>query len=367
MAATVKVTDLSENAAEKDLWEFFAFSGDIKSVELKPAPETSSQVAYITFLEEKALDTALLLTGAVIVDKPVHVEPAMGYTPPENVVNSSSTAPASAAKPTVAGAARTAQSTMTDLLAKGYILGKDAMAKAKDYDEKHALSKTASQQYATLSEKAVNLSEKASATAVELDRKIGLSSKINAGAAVVDEQVKGVDEKYQVSEKTRSAFTLAEEKLNEAGAAILRNKYVASGLQYVQGAFGKALKVADDVGQETAEKIHAKEAQKTAGPQSPHTDDLQSPAVPAPSPVDVLDTKPEEKEPAKPEEKGVQTASLLDQDPVAPKSDETVIQSQSQPDAKTSESLEVPSSEDSPAVLQASSEPSKENAPLPLL
>ncbi|KAL5992149.1 hypothetical protein ACLOJK_013064 [Asimina triloba] len=94
---TVEVTHLSPNAAEKDVYDFFAFSGAIEHVEImryKSAlvvkfvliavvPDALVDVfvkhrygdyactAYVTFKERHALETAVLLSGATIVDQPV--------------------------------------------------------------------------------------------------------------------------------------------------------------------------------------------------------------------------------------------------------------------------------------------------------
>lgn len=277
---TVKVTNVSEKATEKALWEFFAFSGEIRSIDLKPIPEEFTQVAYVTFEDAQALDTAILLTGAVIVDRPVQVEAAVGYVPAETstqLLSPSTNAGEQGGRPSYGlptpappkdpeSTAERAQHMVADLLARGYILGKDSMERAKEYDEKHEVSKTTSQ-------KVAELGEKASATALDLDRRMGLSQKIldadrkmgittnvAAGAALLNERMTAVDEQYQVSDKTRSAFAVAEDKLNEAGAAIMRNKYVQSGADWLTGAFNRMAKVAGDVGQEASKKVQETEA-----------------------------------------------------------------------------------------------------------
>ncbi|KAJ7525087.1 hypothetical protein O6H91_17G035800 [Diphasiastrum complanatum] len=205
--ATVKVSNLSVKATKQDVLEFFSFSGEIQHVELHSDGE-SSQIAFVTFKDHEALDTALLLS-------------------------------------TEASAANTEEKTQTviaNMLAKGYILGKDAMSSAKAFDEKHKLTANAS------------------ATVSNLDKKIGLSEKINAGTAAVNQGVKSVDEKYHVSEKTKQAFAAAEQTVQNAGSALMKNKYILTGATWVTGAFSKVAKAANDVTQKTKEKVQSNES-----------------------------------------------------------------------------------------------------------
>jgi hypothetical protein len=75
--AQVNVTNISANATEKVLTDFFAFCGDITSLELTADPANAPQQrAVVTFADASALQTALLLTNALIVDAPIHVEAA---------------------------------------------------------------------------------------------------------------------------------------------------------------------------------------------------------------------------------------------------------------------------------------------------
>ncbi|CAL5356852.1 unnamed protein product [Camellia sinensis] len=58
---TVKVSNISLATSEKDIKEFFSFSGDIQYVEMQRETETS-QLAYVTFKESQGADTTMLLT-----------------------------------------------------------------------------------------------------------------------------------------------------------------------------------------------------------------------------------------------------------------------------------------------------------------
>lgn len=141
----------------------------------------------------------------------------------------------------VASAAQKAEDVVSGMLAKGFILGKDALNRAKSFDERHQLISTASAKVASL------------------DQKIGLSEKITVGATIVNDKVKEVDQKFQVSEKTKTAFAAAEQTVSSAGTAIMKNRYVLTGATWVTGAFSRVTKAAGDVGQKTMEKVAEEE------------------------------------------------------------------------------------------------------------
>ncbi|XP_064960161.1 binding partner of ACD11 1-like isoform X2 [Musa acuminata AAA Group] len=244
---TVKVSNVSLSATMQDIKEFFSFSGDIEYVEMQSADEWS-QIAYVTFKDSQGAETALLLSGATIVDLSVIIVPAPEYQVP----------PAASSPPVVdfmqkddnasssAGSAvQKAEDVVSSMLAKGFILGKDAVNKAKTFDEKHQLTSTASARVASF------------------DKKIGLSEKISTGTSAVGEKFKEMDQKFQVSEKTKSAFAAAEQKVSSAGSAIMKNRYVFTGASWVTGAFNKVAKAASEVGSKTKEKVVAEQEHKT--------------------------------------------------------------------------------------------------------
>ncbi|XP_024454265.1 binding partner of ACD11 1 isoform X2 [Populus trichocarpa] len=202
-----------------------------------------SQIAYVTFKDSQGADTAVLLSGATIVDLSVTVALDPDYQlPPAALAELSATGNKA---PGDESALRKAEDVVSGMLAKGFILGKDAINKAKGFDEKHQLTSTAS------------------AKVVSFDKKIGLTEKISAGTTVVGDKVREVDQKFQVSEKTKSAFAVAEQKVSSAGSAIMSNRYVFTGAAWVTGAFNKVAKAAGDVGQKAKEKAGmAEEEQK---------------------------------------------------------------------------------------------------------
>ncbi|KAK8532201.1 hypothetical protein V6N13_131536 [Hibiscus sabdariffa] len=240
---SVKVLNVSLAATEQDLMEFFSFSGEIAHVEMQGDNERS-RVAYITFKDPQGAETAVLLTGATIVDQPVTIELAPDYKPPASAIPATENKDGAGAE----SAVQKAEDVVSTMLAKGFILGKDAVGKAKAFDEKHQFTSTASAKVASL------------------DQKIGFTEKFNAGSIILNEKAREMDQKYQVSEKTRSALTVAEQKVSTAGSAIMKNPYVLSGATWAMGAYNRVAKAAEEVGQKTREKVLAEEqGQKQEG------------------------------------------------------------------------------------------------------
>ncbi|KAL0834147.1 hypothetical protein Bca101_086036 [Brassica carinata] len=232
---SVKVSNVSLGATERDLKEFFSFSGDILYLEMHSETERS-KLAYVTFKDLQGAETAVLLSGATIVDSSVIVTMAPDYQLSPEALSSLEPKEDSSKSPR-ASVFRKAEDVVSSMLAKGFILGKDAIAKAKSVDEKHQLTSTASARVASL------------------DKKIGFTDKINTGTVVVGEKVREVDHKYQVSEKTKSAIAAAEQTVSNAGSAIMKNRYVLTGATWVTGAFSKVAKAAEEVGQIAKEKV----------------------------------------------------------------------------------------------------------------
>ncbi|XP_033129534.1 binding partner of ACD11 1 isoform X2 [Brassica rapa] len=232
---SVKVSNVSLGATERDLKEFFSFSGDILYLEMHSETERS-KLAYVTFKDLQGAETAVLLSGATIVDSSVIVTMAPDYQLSTEALASLEPKEDSSKSPR-ASVFRKAEDVVSSMLAKGFILGKDAIAKAKSVDEKHQLTSTASARVASL------------------DKKIGFTDKINTGTVVVGEKVREVDHKYQVSEKTKSAIAAAEQTVSNAGSAIMKNRYVLTGATWVTGAFSKVAKAAEEVGQMAKEKV----------------------------------------------------------------------------------------------------------------
>uniref|UniRef100_A0A1J3I0V5 Protein vip1 n=1 Tax=Noccaea caerulescens TaxID=107243 RepID=A0A1J3I0V5_NOCCA len=230
---TVKISNVSLDVSKKDVKEFFSFSGDIQYIETRSETQ-ETQVAYVTFKDPQGAETAMLLTGAVIADHRVSITPAVTYELPQEALALES------ADSFNGFTVKKAEDVVNIMVERGYALGKDAMEKAKAFDDRH------------------NLMSNASATIASLDNKMGLSEKLSIGTTVVNEKWREMDERYQVREITKSALAAAEEKASIAGAALMANPYVSSGASWLSNAFGavtKAVKGAENGGGEGRKEI----------------------------------------------------------------------------------------------------------------
>lgn len=242
---SVRVENVSDLATEREIHEFFSFSGDIDHIEILKDASEQSRVAFVTFTEPKALEIALLLSGATIVDKIVTITPAENYVPRREIMQQvgENTIPPTPTRQTADGNGgrayvSKAQDVMATVLAKGSALGQDAVNKAKAFDELHQLRANAS------------------AKVSSFDKRVRLSEKFNVGISVVNEKVKSVDQRLQVSDKTMAAIFAAEKKLNDTGSAVKSSRYVTAGAAWFSGAFSKVARAGQLAGSKTKEKFN---------------------------------------------------------------------------------------------------------------
>lgn len=129
--SAILVTNLTASTSATALREFFSYSGEVVSVEQHEEPGTPPErSAVVVFASAASLDTALLLSGASIV----------AGEPPITVV---ATALPAGALPAASlgrvpgdddGLAKKAGDVLALLVAKGAVLGKGALEKAKVSD-----------------------------------------------------------------------------------------------------------------------------------------------------------------------------------------------------------------------------------------
>lgn len=123
------------------------------------------------------------------------------------------------------------------MLAKGYVLGKDALIKAKALDESHRVSATAAAKF------------------TELSDRLGLTDTIYSSM----ETVKSVDERFHVSDITRSAAfvtgtaavtaaSVTGRAAMAAGSAVANSSYFAKGALWVSDILNRAAKAASELG-----------------------------------------------------------------------------------------------------------------------
>lgn len=257
---TVKVGNLSDLATEREIYDFFSFSGEIEHVEIR-RESAKSRTAFVTFTEERALEIALLLSGATLVDRIVTITLAENYVVNPHtevrVVENAVSRTNSEDTPTnveqvKAGVSKgklhvsKAQEVVSNMIARGSAIRQDAVNKAKAFDEKHRLTASAS------------------AKVLSFDKRVGLTEKLNVGISVVNEKVKSVDQRLHVSDKTMAAILAAERKLNNTGSAVKSSRYVTAGAAWLNGAFSKVAKAGHVAGTKTRETFHMAVSNLTA-------------------------------------------------------------------------------------------------------
>ncbi|XP_072990957.1 binding partner of ACD11 1-like [Typha latifolia] len=141
-------------------------------------------------------------------------------------------------------AVRKAEDVVSSMLAKGFVLSKDALKRARSFDERH------------------HLLSNATSSVASLDRHIGLSEKICMGTAIVSGKVREVDKLFQVSGITMSALAAAEQKASIASSAIMSNHYMSTGASWVSTLLGMVAKAAGDVSSMTMEKVEKTEEER---------------------------------------------------------------------------------------------------------
>ncbi|XVF16587.1 hypothetical protein REPUB_Repub10bG0044900 [Reevesia pubescens] len=235
---TAEITSLSPKATEKDVHDFFAYCGAIEHVEIIRCGEYAC-TAYVTFKDAYSLETAVLLSGATIADQSVCISRWGSYIDDAYPWDGSSWKTREDTSSMVThmdqfvstpGEAVTVVKTM---LAKGYVLSKDALIKAKELDESYRISATAAAKIA------------------ELSNRIGLTDQINTSM----ETVKSVDEKYHVSDITKSVALVTGTAAVTAGKtavaavnAVVHSSYFAKGALWVSSMLNRASQAAADLG-----------------------------------------------------------------------------------------------------------------------
>ncbi|KAL8152419.1 LOW QUALITY PROTEIN: hypothetical protein V2J09_010179 [Rumex salicifolius] len=273
--STIQVSNLSDLSTEREIHEFFSFTGDIDVIEIRRV-STEEKTAFVTFKEAKALEIALLLSlgllhhiapltlwyfvcmGATLVDQIVTISPVENYVvKPKNervIENVVSTAHSEDVSPEVelkSGSpgrvyVTKAQEVVSNMIAKGSAIRQDAVNKTKAFDEKHQLRASAA------------------AKVNSFDKRVGLTDKFNMGISVVNCKVKSVDERLQVSDKTMAAIFAAERKINDTGSAVKSSRYVTVGASWFNGAFSRVAKAGQVAGTKTKHKFHMAMSNLTA-------------------------------------------------------------------------------------------------------
>jgi len=213
----VLVTNIAPQATEKTVSEFFSFCGKIVRLVMRNGSGTGgTHEAVVSFETEAAAKTALLLTNALIVDRPIMVTP---YSPPASLVGDlpqpgetvTSGDQIQQKQFTVPDDERSKTSVIASMIASGYVLAHDATQKAKEYDDAYNISlqlKVGAEELKKkmlevdnqyqISATAASYTQAATEKIKSLDQQYGVS-------ATLAQKSKELDEQYQISKRTSDA------------------------------------------------------------------------------------------------------------------------------------------------------------------
>ncbi|KAL8471561.1 hypothetical protein ACS0TY_028989 [Phlomoides rotata] len=237
----VEVLGLSPDARWEDVYQFFLNCGNIMNLEITRVSADVS-IAHVEFEDAYSVKIALFLSGSEIADQPVsiyscgahNVDPSpnlVDFTEPDTATYSVAThSDQFVSNP--GEAVTVVQQVVQTMISRGYVLSKDAMLKAKAFDESHHVSSTAA------------------ARVAEFSKKIGLTDKINSGVKVAI----SVDEKYHVYDITKTAASYTGKTAVAAATAVVNSSYFAKGALWVSDVLDRASKAAADLGNRHVEK-----------------------------------------------------------------------------------------------------------------
>jgi len=226
----VFVSNISPAANEKTVSDFFSFCGRIVRLSLRRDPNSpeGAQDATVTFESDSAAKTALLLTNALIVDRPITVVPYSNAEELAPVVQPS----APEIQPdltqrvyTVPDSERTKTSVVASMMAAGYVLGSDAIGKARELDEKHMISLQLK----------VGV-EQIKAKANEIDAKLGITDTATAIKSAAVEKAHEVDGKFGISDKATVVSTIAKGAASSVVDKVSTNETFAKGFNALKSA-----------------------------------------------------------------------------------------------------------------------------------
>lgn len=212
-AALVIVSNISSQATEKIVKDFFLFCGNIKAFEMQNADDGQSKVALVLFERESAAKTAAVLSNALIVDSQITVKPYFTTEPGSSPAPSPTAASLPEESDRAAGQPlrqeeKPKASIVAELLASGYTISDQVVERAKEFDGKY---------HVTGRVQAAIVQAKAQARA--LDEKYKIQETIQTTAKSIDSKLE-VTKKAQMVEAT--AKHLAEQALaTETGKKVV--------------------------------------------------------------------------------------------------------------------------------------------------
>jgi len=257
----VQVTNISPNANEKTVSDFFSFCGKISKLYFDKESGKDTNRAVVLFETESAAKTALLLTNALIVDRPIAVEPYPPRDVSQTVTSPGTPVPQENITHRDFGDAkdeeRTKTSVIASILASGYVLAQDALTKAKQVDDEHNISLQLKVGVETLKVKAH-----------EIDQTYHITEKATALKQTATEKAKKLDEDYKISEKATQAANTVKVNAMQAATKAQENQTIKSGVESMKQGWAAVTQsvsgIYTEYKEQTAKAIEEKKKEKVA-------------------------------------------------------------------------------------------------------
>ncbi|KAI9498143.1 hypothetical protein BDB00DRAFT_801288 [Zychaea mexicana] len=179
----VIVKNVSLKSNENTVKEFFLFCGKIKEFELTKDDDGAHQVALINFERESAAKTATLLSNALIDDCNITAAPYFSSAiPVAEDEGESATSEKEAEETSQEGKPKSRIA--AEILANGYLLQDQIVAKGLDYDSKYGLSNRITGYLGMLQTNVRSIDNKYRIwdKAVELEQKYKIQEKVQTAA-----------------------------------------------------------------------------------------------------------------------------------------------------------------------------------------
>jgi len=218
----ILVSNLDSNVNSTQISNFFSFCGKIISLSLREKDDSTEAVLF--FENEASAKTALLLDNALINDKPMTVKT---YSKEQQNIHKSEDIEAkkeiaSGSEPNVYvkdieednivnrdTSNRSATATIASIIASGYILGVDALNKAKQFDNEKQISES-------VSTKTSNFKEQVA----QLDRDYGISETASNTSRSLNEQWDQFDQQHKLSENAAAVTSSISDTVSGWGSAV---------------------------------------------------------------------------------------------------------------------------------------------------
>jgi len=258
---TVLVTNISPQATNKTVSDFFAFCGTISSLTMRIQPNSAEKVqeAIIEFSQEAATKTALLLTNALIIDRPINVARYTGEFPKteeeqkaQNVRQYKDSEIENKPHEVPAGQ-RSQTSVIASLIAAGYELASGTLETAKAYDEKYAVT-------GSIRASADTVVNAVKAKTSEIDAQYHISETTSAWYKAASDRVAEVDTRYGVSASANAVAQSADKIIKD----VSESAPVQATSQALKSTSDVIVNYADHVGKEVQKIIDEKPSLKAA-------------------------------------------------------------------------------------------------------